>query len=160
MKKKQCLIIILPPHLAELPIQIIRGSGFKELICGIQSSENNLNYSSRTDAKYVFVWHQNDYLKLTPDEILWIEADGSYSKLHLTNNRNMVLSFHLAIIEKELPVSDFMRIHRSYIVNLKHVVSLIGNSLNINGKLLTIGREYREHLLERFIFLGVRRRPQ
>lgn len=72
----------------------------------------------------------------------------------------MVLSFHLAIIEKELPVSDFMRIHRSYIVNLKHVVSLIGNSLNINGKLLTIGREYREHLLERFIFLGVRRRPQ
>lgn len=70
----------------------------------------------------------------------------------------MVISFNLATIEKELPNVDFLRIHRSYIINLKHVISLIGNSLNIEGKLITIGRGYREKLLDRFIFLGVRRK--
>ncbi len=69
----------------------------------------------------------------------------------------MLVSFHLAVIEKNLPSNDFVRIHRSYIVNLKHVTSLVGNSLNIHGKLLTIGREYRDSFHNRFVFLGIRK---
>ena len=162
MKEKQCLVISLPAHLADLPIQIIRGSGCKELVCSIppSESESDIEYSTGTDKKYVFVWRQNDYLKLIFDEILWIEAEGSYSKIYLTGNRSMVVSFHLAVIEKDLPDSDFIRIHRSFLINLYHVNSLIGNSLNIEGKLLTIGREYRESVLNRFIFIGVRRKDK
>lgn len=160
MKEKQCLVITLPSHLVGLPIQIIRSSGCQELICNVQPSENNIEYSSEKERKYVFVWRQNDYLKLTLDEIIWIEAEGSYTKLYLSDKRSMVISFHLAVIEKELPSSDFIRIHRSHIVNLKHVQSLIGNSLNIGNVLLTVGREYRESVLNRFIFLGVRRRKK
>lgn len=160
MKEKQCLIITLPLHLADLPIQIIRGSNDKKLICSLQVAEDKVEYSNVKREKCVFVWRRNDYLKLELDEILWIEADGSYSRLYLTQNRNMVVSFHLAVIEKKLPNIDFLRIHRSYIINLKYVISLIGNSLNIEGKLLTIGREYREAFLDRFIFLGVRRKDK
>lgn len=158
MNEKLCLEITLPSHLADLPIRIIRGSKDKELICSLQSENDQIRYSNGEEQKYVFIWRQNDYLKLMLDEILWIEAEGSYSKLYLTHNRNMVISFNLAVIEKELPNVDFLRIHRSYIINLKHVISLIGNSLNIEGKLITIGIGYREKLLDRFIFLGVRRK--
>ena len=69
----------------------------------------------------------------------------------------MTLSFHLAVIEKQLPETDFIRIHRSYLVNLKHVTALVGNSLKIGEQFLVIGREYREQLFDRFVFLGVRR---
>ncbi len=162
MKEKQCLIISLPAHLADLPIQIVRGSGHKGLVCSIQQmdEENNIEYSVGEDKKYIFIWRQNDYLKLTLEEILWIEAEGSYSRVYLTGNRNMIISFNLAIIEKDLPGNDFIRIHRSYIINLHHVNSLIGNSLSIEGKLLTIGRAYREDVLNHFIFIGVRRKPK
>lgn len=160
MKEKQCLVITLPAHLADLPIQIIRGSNCKELVCNVRTTDNQVGYSNGAERKYVFVWRQNDYLKLELNEILWIKAEGSYSKLYLTGNRSMIISFHLAIIEKELPDVDFIRIHRSYIINLKHVVSLIGNSLNIEGTLLTIGREYRENILGHFIFLGIRRKDK
>lgn len=159
MNEKQCLEISLPAHLEDLPIRIIRGSGCKELVCSIPSSESesNIEYSTGTDKKYVFIWQRNDYLKLTLDEILWIEAeDGSYSKIYLTNNRSMVVSISLAVIEKDLPYSDFIRIHRSYLINLHHVNSLIGNTFNIEGKLLTIGSKYRESVFNRFIFIGVR----
>lgn len=162
MNEKLCLEITQPSHLADLPILITRGPKDKELICSLQSENDQIRNSNEEEKKYIFVWHQNEnkYLKLILDEILWIEAYGSYSKLYLTYNRNMVISFNLATIEKELPNVDFLRIHRSYIINLKYVTSQIGNSLKIEGKLLTIGREYREKFFDRFISLGVRRKDK
>lgn len=68
----------------------------------------------------------------------------------------MTFSFNLAVIQKDLPESDFIRIHRSYIINLKHVENLTGNCLKIEGRHLVVGREYRDVFFERFIFLGVR----
>ena len=99
MKEIQCLVITLPPHLVDLPIRIIRGSSYKELLCSVQPVEKRIEYSEAGDIKYVLVWRQNDYLKLTLDEILWIKAEGSYTRLFLTGNRNMMVSFHLAVVE-------------------------------------------------------------
>ena len=48
-----------------------------------------------------------------------------------------------------------IRIHRSRIVNLRHVETLVGNRLKIGNELLAIGREYKDALFERVIFLGV-----
>lgn len=156
MKEKQRLVIILPNNMWELPVQIVRGSGCKKLVISVEPTEE-LSSTTAYDKHYAFIWRQNDYLKISLDELIWIEAAGSYSTLHLLGGKTMTISFHLAVIEEKLPQTDFMRIHRSYIVNLKHVISLIGNSLKLENQLLTIGREYRDKLLDRFIFLGVRR---
>ena len=157
MKEKNSMVIILPEKLADIPIQIVRSSGNEHLVFSMQSAEEGIAYADSYEKKYVFIWRQNDYLKITLDEILWVEAEKSYSRIYLSENRIMVISFNLAVVENKLPATDFMRIHRSCVVNLKHVVSLMGNSLKIENKLLTIGREYRDELLDRFIFLGIRR---
>ncbi len=156
MKNMNCLKIIIPEELSDLQIKVIRSPGHKNLILGLEAGEE-AEYAKTIEQKYAFIWRQNDYLKVPFDEIMWIQADGSYSVLHLTGKRSMVISFHLAVFERQLPAVDFFRIHRSRIVNLRHVVSMAGNSLRIGGELLTIGREYREEFLDRFIFLGVRR---
>lgn len=156
MKEKQLLVIILPAHMEELPVQIIRGAGYKHLVLSVEQEEN-ISFSTTYEKRYAFIWQQNDYLKVALDDILWIEAAGSYSIFHLTGEKTMMIAFHLAVVEKKLPQADFMRIHRSFIVNLRHVVSLIGNSLKIDNRLLVVGRKYREKLSDRFIFLGVRR---
>lgn len=128
MKQKQQLAIILPEHMEDFP-------------------EN----------KDVLIWRQNDYLKVSLDEIQWIEAAGSYSIAHLTCGRDLTISFNLSVIHRELPDRDFVRMHRSYIINIKHMESLMGNCVKIGDKRLSIGREYRETFFSRFIFLGVRR---
>lgn len=160
MEKKEQLVIILPEHLADLPIKILRSSNHRELAFTLQCMDERTLYEYRGEEKYLFIWRKNDYLKVATDEIVWIEADGSYTNIYLTEKRVMTLSFHLAVIEKKLPSGDFLRIHRSRIVNLRHVVSLMGNSLKIEDKLLVIGREYRERLFERFTFLGIRRKKE
>ncbi|MCX4358110.1 MAG: LytTR family DNA-binding domain-containing protein [Rikenellaceae bacterium] len=157
-KKKHGVIITLPPHLSELPVRIIRGTGCKELVCSIEPQDNDDTvYKSDTQRKYAFVWRQNSYLKLTLDEIVHLEACGSYCTINMLEQKEMVISSRLAIVEKVLPDTDFIRIHRSHIVNLKHVTCLTGNTLSVGKETLPIGREYRDALLDRFIFLGVRR---
>ncbi len=156
MNAKQILVVILPEHLEELPVKVIKGAGNRHLVLSAEQDEN-ISVSARDERRYAFIWQQNDYLKVALDDILWIEASGSYSVFHLSGGKATTVSFHLASILKKLPQTDFMRIHRSYIVNMKHVVSLIGNSLRIGGQLLVVGREYRRKLFDRFIFIGVRR---
>ncbi len=161
MKQKEELVIILPEHLADLPIRIARNSNCQKLVFALQSIDEKTQYESKPEEKYLFIWRKDDYLKVAADEIVWIEADGSYTNIHLTGERMMTISFHLAIIAKSLPSGDFIRIHRSRIVNLRHVVSLTGNSLDIGGdKKLVIGRNYRASLFERFTFIDVRRKKR
>lgn len=155
MKQKQHLVIILPECMAELPVRIIRSSSDKELILNIRSSEDEESVCIKR--KYAFIWRREDYLKVALDEIKWIEAAGSYCVIHLTRERNMTVSFNLAVIKKELPANDFVQIHRSYVVNLEHVDYMAGNSLKVGDRLLSIGRGYREAFLDRVIFLGVRK---
>lgn len=158
MKKNLHLAILLPERLADLPIRIIRNSHHEQLVFSLRSPDDEALYADRLERKYVFIWRQTDYVKVALDEIVRIKADRSYSDIRLSGGRSMVISFNLAVVEKELPAEDFIRIHRSCIVNLKHVDSLTGNCLKVGDEALTIGREYRERLLDRFIFLGVRRR--
>ena len=147
MRKNQQLVIVLPEGSEELPIRIVRG-------CPPDGEERHVNETC-SERKYVFIWRQNDYLKAAVDEIQWIEAAGSYSRIHLTGGRSLVISFNLASVRRKLPESDFIRIHRSRIVNLRHVETLVGNRLKIGNELLAIGREYKDALFERVIFLGV-----
>lgn len=157
MKKKQQLLIILPEQLEDLPVRVIRNSNHEELILGITVSNFNVSYSEFSWNKEVLIWRQNDYLKVSLDEIQWIEADGSYSVAHLTRGRDLTISFNLSVIHRELPDRYFVRLHRSYIININHMESLRGNCVKIGNRLLSIGREYRETFFSRFIFLGVRR---
>lgn len=154
--EKHCLTIILPSHLVDLPVKIIRGSSWNEIICKIEEADQIAPLPETIKHKYVFVWCQNEYVKLSLDDILWIEADRSYCKVHSIDGKTRMLSFPLAEIEKRLPVSDFIRVHRSCVVNIKHVNFLIGNSLRMTQCSFTIGREYRKAVLDRFIFLGIR----
>lgn len=71
----------------------------------------------------------------------------------------MMVSINLANIMKDLPQKKFMRIHRSYIVNVRNVESIAGNCVRMNGQYIPIGREYRKDFFEHFSFIGVRKNP-
>jgi len=157
MKQDRHLVISLPEALADLPIRIVRNSNCDELAINVLPTGADAARAGSPRKRHVLIWRQNDYVRVALDEIEWIEADGSYSIVHLTERRDMTVSFNLAVVEKALPGTCFVRIHRSTIVNLVHIESLAGNSVRVGKALLGIGREYRSAFLDRFIFLGIRR---
>lgn len=156
MKKNQQLVIFLPEHMTDVPVRVIRNAHGEEIILGITAAGPDVAYTT-PEKKYVLIWRQNDYLKVALDEIECVEADGSYSIIRLEDGRRLTVSFNLSVIRSELPEQDFIQIHRSCIIHLRHMESLMGNCVKIGNRLLPIGRRYRKDFLARFTFLGVRK---
>lgn len=155
MKLNQQLVIILPERLADVPVRVIRDTNSEEIIIGLHTADANIAHAA-PEKRYVLIWRQNDYVKVALDEIECVEADGSYSIIHLTCGRNLTVSFNLSVVYNELPVTDFIQIHRSCIINLLHMDTLMGNCVKVGNRLLPIGRQYKKTFLARFVFLGVR----
>lgn len=159
-KEKLRLVIVLPAQLADLPVLVRRGNCSKELICCMNERGNEVDCTDVIDDNYVFVWYKCEYLKLAINELMWLEADGSYCVIHLTGKRKITVSTPLAVASEVLPSKCFIRIHRSYMVNMRHVSFLVGSCMKVDDKLLKIGQEYKDKVLEHFIFLGVRRKDK
>lgn len=60
------------------------------------------------------------------DEIIRIEADGSYSKIHLIDGKSRIVTKTLKDFEDSLPETSFFRVHKSHIVNLQYVKEFSG----------------------------------
>lgn len=68
--------------------------------------------------------NDRNYQVIKIDEINYIEADGNYITFHLENENKHISSSSLSYYEELLPNSKFFRIHKSYIINIKAVVSI------------------------------------
>jgi len=75
-------------------------------------------------------------------DILYIQSWGNYLKFFLVNDEIKIVRKTIKSLEKELKSTDFQRIHKSYIVNIKHVSSLIGNQILIADQKIPIGQSY------------------
>lgn len=88
--------------------------------------------------------------KLSANSIRWVEAMGDYVKV-VTNNKNyMVLSTMKSFLDK-LPEKQFVRIHKSYIVNLQKVVNFTTKNVNTDGELLPLSRKQKGAFKESYI---------
>ena len=96
-----------------------------------------------------FFIKENTILKKIPyDAVLWIKAEGNYSTVHLENKR-FALKLSLKRVLEQLPASQFLQIHRAYIVALEKIdgIDISNNELTIGAQKLPIGRSYRDDLL-------------
>ncbi|WP_422509692.1 LytTR family transcriptional regulator DNA-binding domain-containing protein [Stenotrophomonas sp. GZD-301] len=98
-------------------------------------------------ARYLGIWRAQGTALVELAEVQWIRADGDYSELRLANGRSELHDKSLASLTAVLP-PDFVRCHRSYLVNLRHVRTLHAGSgsrywLVLNdGAELPVGRAH------------------
>lgn len=84
-----------------------------------------------------------DFNIIDIDEILYCEADGSYTHFYTSNNKTYTTSNNLKKVERILQHTSFFRIHRSILLNLKHIIQFNNNGeikLTNNKKLLVSSR--------------------
>lgn len=82
-------------------------------------------------------------------DIVYIESDSEYVRLHLADGTSIMTLFRMKKMETALPSESFMRIHRSYIVNLKCVSGYARGRVYLNsGEYLPIGENYKEQFLD------------
>lgn len=100
----------------------------------------------------IFVKGKNRLEKLLLKDILWIEASDIYALVCTASGKHL-LNTSLKTVEEKLAVPAFIRVHRSYIVNLDKVEALEEDTLIINNNKIPIGKTYKDKLMARLSFL-------
>lgn len=100
----------------------------------------------------LFVKVDSLLLKLDLETVIWIEAFGDYIKIH-TTEKSYIVYATLKKVEEKLDSSKFVRVHRSYIVNISLITNIDANNLEINKKIIPISGTYREELLSKITIL-------
>jgi DNA-binding LytR/AlgR family response regulator len=81
---------------------------------------------------------------------MYVEALDDYLKIYLTNQKTIVARMTMKAILEKLPSSDFMRVHRSFIVPIKKVEGLRNKTLQLGDKKIPVGNSYEESGLKHF----------
>ncbi len=101
-----------------------------------------------SEKDFIFVKADRKNHKVLFSEIRYIESIKDYIKIH-TSGKKLLIKQTLTAFEIELPAKDFLRIHRSYIVNLNHITAYTAQDIEIGSVELPIGISYRQKVFER-----------
>lgn len=105
----------------------------------------------------IFIRQKDFHRKFLYTDMQWIEASGNYCYIHLKNRSKIIVVEHLSRIEPLLPADRFIRIHRSFIVNIDSIDGFIGNQLCIGDARLNVSAPYRRQTMECLTILGKKR---
>lgn len=98
---------------------------------------------------------QGDYYFVhKQQEIRFIKASGSYSEIIFTNHKHLTVTFRLAAVESKLSEKLFIRIHKSFIVNMNYITKFIGNTVYLDTEVFPIGRKFKKEFIMRLNLLG------
>ena len=89
-------------------------------------------------------------VRLPHTSIMWMEADGNYTTIHVNNQKRRVVRTPISELQEQLPERSFLRIHKSFLVNYSFVNEVRAGSLFIGDTGLPIGRTYQEAVNSRF----------
>ncbi len=106
---------------------------------------------ARPSENFIMFKVEYQHVKVFHRDILYIEGLKDYVKVHLENATKPVISLtSLKSLEERLPADQFMRIHRSYIVNLQQVTAISKNAVTVKGTELPVSDNYRDGVREYF----------
>ncbi|MDQ5929774.1 MAG: two-component system, LytTR family, response regulator [Bacteroidota bacterium] len=98
---------------------------------------------------FMFVRAEYENVKMNFSDILFIEGLKDYVKIYTTDNKFTLTLISLIKLENLLFSKGFSRIHRSYIINIKHLKSIQKNKVLISDKRIPISESYKNAFFER-----------
>lgn len=103
--------------------------------------------NTASEGSFIIVKSGKKHHKISINTILYIESLKDYIKIHTENNR-IVSKYKISDIEKELADKYFLRVHRSFIVNVKKISAFTSHDVEIGKVEIPIGVSYKGKVLE------------
>lgn len=114
----------------------------------LKTEAENLTEPTMFSSSFIFVKSEYENLKINLSDIHYFEGLKDYIKIH-TNNAKPILTLNsLKSFEEKLP-SNFIRVHRSFIVSLNHINSVQRNRIIIDKVYIPIGQNYKDDFIKR-----------
>jgi len=100
---------------------------------------------------FIFVRAENRMIKINFSDILYIEGLKNYISIYTNNNKRVITLQNMKTLEELLPANRFIRVQKSYIVNLEKIDAIERQRILIDDKVIPIGEAYAASF---FSFIG------
>jgi len=137
---------------------LIKPFSRKELFNSIEIALSNFsinekNEKNKTNTNHIiknafFIKNKGSFIKIKFDSILYLKSDHVYVELFLKNNKNFLVRMSLINILASLN-ANFMRVHRSYVVNIKYITEIKTVSVKILENEIPLGKKFKKALIDR-----------
>lgn len=112
----------------------------------LRSSENN-NILENNSPDYLMIKVEYAIIKIEINDILFVEGLKDYVKIY-TSSKNYVTKSTMKNVEQRLSTEKFMRVHKSYIINLNNVSSFENNNIIIKNNKIPLSSGYRDTFID------------
>lgn len=103
--------------------------------------------STSSKATFMFFKADKRIYKFYLSEIVFFEGYGNYVKVHIQKQNTIMVLDKLSELEEKLPSDKFIRVHKSFIVNLSHITIIEGNIIKVEQKEIPVSKTYKEILM-------------
>ncbi len=130
---------------------LVKPFPFERLLKAANKARDYFLLKNRSDQvsteRFFFVKCDQRYEKIIFDEVLFVEGMENYVVIH-TAMKKFITLMRMKDLEEKLPVAEFIRTHKSYIVAIKAITSIDGNDLIVSGRPLPMSREKKLEIME------------
>ncbi|MAO66495.1 MAG: DNA-binding response regulator [Balneola sp.] len=127
---------------------LLKPFSFERFLKAVEKAGRTLS-ETNSDTEYITIKADGKLYRLHYGEILFAESQGDYLTVHTKNEK---ITFYQTLKDfcDRLPESQFVRIHRSYLVSLLHINFIEGNLVQIADHKLPIGNSYKEAFIKKY----------
>lgn len=136
---------------------LLKPFSFERFIVAVDKAKEKLGSGSRgvqipVTESFIYVRSEGKIIKVDFESLHYAEASGNYVKI-VSSDQTLTAAMTFASFEAMLPSSQFIRVHRSFIINKSKIRVIEGNRIMIGSQEIPIGSNYREQF---FGELGIR----
>jgi len=118
---------------------------------GLKATKNG-GTAKEEDSPSIFVKSGPQTYQVKVNDILYLEKDGNYITICL-KDKNILVRENMGDIFDLVPPADFVRVHKSFVVSIRHITMIEAHQLTIGQAKIPVGSTYREGLKSR---LGIK----
>jgi len=96
---------------------------------------------------FIYIRQKKTMIKVMLDNILYIESLKDYIRLFLQSGGSLMTKQKISTMAELLPENNFIRVHKSFIVNINKIKTLSPTSIGLSDKMIPIGRSYKAYTL-------------
>lgn len=137
---------------------IVKPLKMESLLLAVHRAKNKFQNKNEIP-EFIFVLQNKEYSKVVLNDLLYIEASENFVQLHVASKKMLVLA-NLTQFTKQLPPKDFLRIHKSWSININAVEKYTHEHIIIQGVIIPIGNAYKKKVLDRLKALSVQRKGE
>ncbi|VXB14798.1 DNA-binding response regulator [Flavobacterium sp. 9AF] len=112
-------------------------------------SDNQPIFINNPENKYIFIKSDYENIKITIQDIKYIEGLKDYLKINLADGKSVLTLSNFNNLLEKINNKDFIRVHNSYVVNLQHIKSIQKNRIIIDNLRIPISETYKKDFFEK-----------